>query len=516
MAWLNTTDGYGGLTKLFHWLVAALFAWQYLAGHTMVRLTPETGALGLSQNDWYNWHKSIGLVALAGVVWVTQALRQMNIITAKGAALDQMSITQWIESRVPGGLASRLGQLLDVAYNIEYGAESGEQSSLNLLYLLGFGATPNNFALFGASDEVFRVKGGNAQVPAALAAQLGGQVLTSRRLVAAATLGDGRTRLTFDTPSGTQEVLADRVIMTVPFAVLRAAVDLGGLSLQPKKQVAIAQQGMGTNSKLHVQFATRHWESLGCNGETFADLGYQNTWDETRKQAGAAGILNNYTGGTLGASFGSGSPQDRAAQFLAQVEPLLPGLTAQWNGLASIDFWKGSPYQLGSYSFWKVGQYVQFAGVEREAEGTVHFAGEHTSVDAQGYMEGAVESGERAADDAWRIRLPEGRIMDTPPIGGTFRTSISSMIVETVESARAALFLGLLFDAIGRLLIMSTQNGSFIPGGSGNPPASDFISSATRVSSFDFASLIAAATRSSTISASSGFSRARSIATALA
>jgi len=64
-----------------------------------------------------------------------------------------------------------------------------------------------------------------------------------------------------------------------------------------------------------------------------------------------------------------------------------------------VDFWTGSPFQLGSYSYWKVGQYVQFAGVEREVEGTVHFAGEHTSVDAQGYMEGAVESGERAAHE---------------------------------------------------------------------------------------------------------------------
>ncbi|MBM3985689.1 MAG: FAD-dependent oxidoreductase, partial [Planctomycetes bacterium] len=319
--------------------------------------------------------------------------------TPAGAALDQLSILDWIALRVPGGLGSRFGQLLDVAYNIEYGAESGEQSSLNLLYLLGFGSTPQQFALFGESDEVFRVKGGNAQVPALLAQELGNKLKTGQRLVAAATLGDGRTRLTFDGPEGLHDVKADRVILTVPFAVLRADVDLSGLALQPLKQVAIAQQGMGTNSKLHVQFDTRHWETLGCNGETFADLGYQNTWDETRKQPGAAGILNNFTGGVLGASFGSGTPQERAAQFLAQVEPLLPGLTARWNGLASVDFWTGSPFQRGSYSFWKVGQYVQFAGVEREAEGTVHFAGEHTSVDAQGYMEGAVESGERAADE---------------------------------------------------------------------------------------------------------------------
>ena len=58
--------------------------------------------------------------------------------TQRGRELDRMSIVDWIEESVPGGMGSRLGQLLDVAYNIEYGAESSVQSSLNLLYLLGF------------------------------------------------------------------------------------------------------------------------------------------------------------------------------------------------------------------------------------------------------------------------------------------------------------------------------------------------------------------------------------------
>jgi monoamine oxidase len=95
---------------------------------------------------------------------------------------------------------------------------------------------------------------------------------------------------------------------------------------------------MGTNSKLHVQFADRHWESLDCNGETFADTGYQNTWDVSRAQPGASGILVNYTGGNIGASFGSGTPTTRAQQFLAQIEPVLPGLSDRWNGKATIDF----------------------------------------------------------------------------------------------------------------------------------------------------------------------------------
>jgi cytochrome b561 len=64
VTWLNTEHGYGALTKLCHWLIVGLFAFQYLAGFIMVRLAPGGIAIGLSQDDWFNWHKSIGLVAL--------------------------------------------------------------------------------------------------------------------------------------------------------------------------------------------------------------------------------------------------------------------------------------------------------------------------------------------------------------------------------------------------------------------------------------------------------------------
>ena len=49
--------------------------------------------------------------------------------TAQGQSLDQMTIHQWIASRVPGGNTSKLGQLLSTAYNIEFGAEAGNQSA---------------------------------------------------------------------------------------------------------------------------------------------------------------------------------------------------------------------------------------------------------------------------------------------------------------------------------------------------------------------------------------------------
>jgi len=315
--------------------------------------------------------------------------------------LDNMSVRGWINSYVPGGFGSRLGQLLDVAYNIEYGAEATVQSSLNMLYLLGF-AGPGNLRIFGKSNEKYHVRGGNDQIPARLAAQLPGQIVLNQPLTGIKQNADRTYQLTFKGSGAARTVTADRVVLAIPFSVLRASVDFSAAGFKSLKQTAINELGMGTNSKLHVQFSSRYWNSLGCNGATFADTGYQNTWEVTRAQAGTPGILVDYTGGAIGASFGSGTPASRAKQFLSQLEPVLPGITSQYNGKATVDYWTGYQWTRGSYSYWKVGQYTKFAGVEREPEGAAqncHFAGEHTSIESQGYLNGGVETGERAASE---------------------------------------------------------------------------------------------------------------------
>jgi len=117
------------------------------------------------------------------------------------------------------------------------------------------------------------------------------------------------------------------------------------------------------------------------------------------RSRGKAGILVEYTGGVIGDSFNKGTPAGWAGQFLNQLEPVLPGIKSKWNGRATLDYWPAKPFTKGSYSYWKVGQYTKFSGIEREAEGACHFDGEHTSIDSQGYLNGAVKSGERAASE---------------------------------------------------------------------------------------------------------------------
>ncbi len=318
--------------------------------------------------------------------------------TPRGTQLDQMSITDWINESVPGGIGSRLGRLLDVAYNIEYGAECEQQSSLSLLYLLAYNS-PGQFNLFGASNEKYHVRGGNDQIVTTMATALGTQIVTGTALVAVRRNAAGSHTVTFQSGRRTFDVIADKLVLALPFSILNTSVDLTRAGFGDLKMTAIRELAMGANSKLNVQFSRRHWNALGNNGDTFADTGYQATWEVTRGQAGTAGILVDYTGGDIANTFGRGTAASRAAQFLAQAEPVLPGLGAAWNGRATIDFWPGNAFSRGSYSYWQVGQYTRFAGIEGAQDGNAHFCGEHTSIDAQGYLEGAVETGERAAGE---------------------------------------------------------------------------------------------------------------------
>ncbi|MCW7991121.1 hypothetical protein XF35_39405, partial [Streptomyces platensis subsp. clarensis] len=95
-----------------------------------------------------------------------------NQTTPTGTALDDMSLYEWIESRVPGGHSSPLGRFLDVAYNVEYGADTTDQSALALVLLMGYQTNPGNFNVWGLSNERYHVVGGNDRLPNAVAGAL--------------------------------------------------------------------------------------------------------------------------------------------------------------------------------------------------------------------------------------------------------------------------------------------------------------------------------------------------------
>jgi monoamine oxidase len=339
---------------------------------------------------------------LAGQNQAIGPLATYNHFTEAGLYFDNLSAYDWIESYVPGGHASRLGQYLDVATATENGLDTARQSSLNLIFPLN-------------SDERFHIRNGNEQLPAAIAASLpGGAIRTGWRLTAvAAESGKGPVTLTFSTRSGARSIVFDYVILALPFSVLRT-LDIREAGFDPLKTQAINQLAYGTNSKLMLQFDSRYWNGRGAwpgigDGFIETDLEFQSTWDSSRAERGVDGLLTNYTGGTAGASFaptgpyttsrGSALTAGYAAQFLAQLEIVWPGIADHYTGLAELSYPSGDPNLLGSYSTYTVGQYTTFGNYEKAPQGRIYFAGEHTSYNFQGFMEGGARSGARAAGE---------------------------------------------------------------------------------------------------------------------
>lgn len=352
-------------------------------------------------NDFQPVHNTLqGQVQAAGypTLW--------NSSTPAGRSFDQLSVYDWISQYVPGGHGSQLGALLNAAYNEEYGAETTDQSSLNLIYLLGSKASPGNWSIYGASDERYHIVGGNSNLPVAIAGALpSGSVHLGYRMSAIAANADGSIAVSFDNG---RSITADHVILCMSFSVLRT-LDYRKAGFDALKQTAITQLGSGRNAKLNVQFGSRIWNAHGSTGTLYSDLPFQSSWDVTRAQAGSTGILVEYPGANTAGSMGQKTPYSTTAtnpnvttyarQYLSQLESIFPGITAQWNGKAMLSTPATDPNFLCSYAYWRVGQYTAFSGYEKVRQGNIHFAGEHCSQDFQGFMEGGASEGIRAANE---------------------------------------------------------------------------------------------------------------------
>ena len=178
------------------------------------------------------------------------------------------------------------------------------------------------------------------------------------------------------------------------------------LICRPPQLRAIAHEPLGSNSKIAMQFTDRVWNTDGWTGDMYTDGIVQGGWETTIDQGGAPGILIALPGGTAGADIGrryhldhyyGPAPAAMAADFLDCYDINFPGARAAFNGKAFYTWSSGDPHIGGAYSYLKVGQYTAFNGIQGRRHGNLHFAGEHTSVNFQGYMEGALRSGYRCA-----------------------------------------------------------------------------------------------------------------------
>jgi len=317
--------------------------------------------------------------------------------TAAAKAFDATTISDWTKTYIPGGGRSRLAQLIENAFTEENALDADQQSALNAIQTLAEDPKDNFDLYYTDSDQHFHIDGGNDQIATLLANEIGTRLFTATALIAIRKLADGRFRLTFARSSGGFDRVYDRVILALPFSVMRVAVDFSKAGFRRLKVKAINTLPMGVSCKTQLQFTHRTWYDVGCNSEIrLPATGFDTTWDVTRGQRGTYGIFNFFAGGTQAMRAGELDDNTLALLLMQEASPLIPGLLPLWNGLMIKNAWQQNPWSFGSYSTYQPGYQTTVVGIEREPEGNCFFAGEHTA-SQNGFLNSAVQTGSRAA-----------------------------------------------------------------------------------------------------------------------
>ncbi len=233
-----------------------------------------------------------------------------------------------------------------------------------------------------------KIRGGSDRLPAAFRAALGERVVLGSPVTDIAagtpvrtTSMDGRTRE------------SDRVLVTVPVPLLSR------IRFSPALSPARAEAMGGgfryqSATRVFVRFRTRFWETEGLNGWGTTDWP-EELWHPTWDAPGPEGILLTYVRGTRAEKLDVLDETARVARVLSHWESFLPGASSHVASGTSHS-WQQDPWSRAAWAEPTPAQDRELAGELAMPEGPIHFAGEHIS-GARGWMNGAIESGLRAA-----------------------------------------------------------------------------------------------------------------------
>ena len=297
--------------------------------------------------------------------------------------LDRMTWPGWLRSRgaSPGAIA-----LMTV------GADS---SALSALYVL------RQIALLrDAGQHDIKISGGMDLLPRAMAASLGDSVLYNAPVVRVRRERD-RVRVDYVENGGSRSVEASRVVLAVPFPALRQ------IEIRPpfsrEKERAIEELPYFQATRFLIQSRARFWQESGLSGYARTDRSAE-IWDCTHDLPGPRGILGVTVGGAVGSALLEMGPEESVVFGKDLVADAYPEIMENFEkGMART--WGSEPWSRGAFAVLHPGQGGSIMPHIAAPEDRVHFAGEHTS-SWMGWMEGALESGERAAREVLTATTP--------------------------------------------------------------------------------------------------------------
>jgi monoamine oxidase len=318
--------------------------------------------------------------------WLAPQLRDFKLAesrwdSAVAARLAAMSVAEWLDKTdAPAALKVSMR-----AFRGFFLADPEDLSLLPVVEQLAEEGPPGR-------SRIFRVPGGNDAIATRAAARLRSPVRLET-IVRRVERHHDRVVVAVDDAEGRRaRIDADFFVCALPATTTR---DVQFEPTLPEPQhTAIDRLRYGCATRLILQFERRFWRKRGRPNAFGTDLAVGAVWDGNEHQRGPRGILSCLAGGNA-----SGLLQEILAE--EGVEGAVRRL--DWLGRASpllasqVITWEHDPWARGGYAYFDPTFDPLWRAWLARPAGRIVFAGEHTSMKYQGYMNGAVESGQRAA-----------------------------------------------------------------------------------------------------------------------
>ncbi|HTU87520.1 MAG TPA: flavin monoamine oxidase family protein [Solirubrobacteraceae bacterium] len=354
----------------------------------------DTGPLGTAPPD---------PTIAAEIVEVVEQLDQMSTQVPVDAPWEASSASTWdgetLQSWVDANsVTPRFQALVPAATRPIFGAEPGELSLLFVLFYIAASGDEQNQGTFernfdtrnGAQQS--RFVGGSQEIAIRVAAALGDRVVLNSPV---GRIVQGKSDIVVH--SAKRTVTAKQVIVAIP-PTLTARIQYEPALPYARDQL-VQRYPQGTLTKVAAVYSTPFWRANGLTGQVLDTGGPVSASFDDSPDDGSLGVLFGFVGGDNARSYNALSPSARQSAVLNQYAGWL-GSEAQ-NPLAYFDtvwsqeVWtRGCPVGIPS-----LGTLLAYGPQIREPVGRIHWAGTETSTYWNGYMDGAVRSGDRAAQE---------------------------------------------------------------------------------------------------------------------
>jgi monoamine oxidase len=305
----------------------------------------------------------------------------------RAAELDGETLAGWCERNVRTPVARRL---IGLAGRTVWGTGPEELSMLHVAFYVGAAGGFDKLIDTEGGAQQDRLDGGAQLLPLGLAGSLGERVRLGapvRRIEQ----GEDGVRVVADG----LEVEASRAIVAAPPAIA-ARIELDPAPPVPRRALG-ERLRPGALTKCMAVYEEPFWRADGLSGEAVTDAGPVTLTFDSSPRDGSAGVLLGFVGGPEARQMGEMAAPERRAAVLGCFERLFGPRAAKPAGYAeqawAREEWSGG----GPTSNFGPGGWSECGPALREPFGRLHWAGTETATVWSGYMEGALQAGDRVA-----------------------------------------------------------------------------------------------------------------------